>query len=191
MLISLNKWKWFRICFKKAYGEKLIYWKDICCRHTLEWHMAMRPFQCVPTTYIFSINEFFTISFFKTNSKPLSFIQRNEHVQMYKWTSSCSLDDNNRLSILCFWQLLLKYNICYYKIREKTIWKFTFSKYHVHCLLANCQSVLKFPSLYWNCLYLHDSYISKFEFIKYLFANLLVGWWSTLHRGIKWFYDSM
>ena len=39
------------------------------------------------------------------------------------------------------------------KIRKKTIWKFTFSKYHVHCLylflnIPNCQSVLKFQSLY-------------------------------------------
>ena len=25
-------------------------------------------------------------------------------------------------------------------------------------------------------LYLHDSYISKFEFMNYLFANLLVAW---------------
>ena len=25
-----NKWKWLRICLKKAYGEKRIYWKDIC-----------------------------------------------------------------------------------------------------------------------------------------------------------------
>ena len=25
-----------------------------------------------------------------------------------------------------------------------------------------------------NCLYLHDSYISKFELMNYLFANLLV-----------------
>ena len=27
-----------------------------------------------------------------------------------------------------------------------------------------------------NCLYLHDSYISKFEFLNSLFANLLVAW---------------
>ena len=25
LFISLNKWKWLRICLKKAYGEKLIY----------------------------------------------------------------------------------------------------------------------------------------------------------------------
>ena len=27
-----------------------------------------------------------------------------------------------------------------------------------------------------NCLYLHDSYISKFEIMNYLFDNLLVAW---------------
>ena len=27
-----------------------------------------------------------------------------------------------------------------------------------------------------NCLYLHDSYISKFEFKNYLFAKLVVAW---------------
>ena len=43
----------------------------------------------VPTTYVFSINEFFTISFFKTNSQQLSLIQRNEHVEMNNF--SCSL----------------------------------------------------------------------------------------------------
>ena len=39
--------------------------------------------------HIFSINEFFIISYFKTNSQPLSFIQRNEHVEMNNF--SCSL----------------------------------------------------------------------------------------------------
>ena len=37
----------------------------------------------------FSINEFFTIKLLKTNSQPLSFIQRNKHVEMNKF--SCSL----------------------------------------------------------------------------------------------------
>ena len=27
-----------------------------------------------------------------------------------------------------------------------------------------------------NCLYLHGSYISEFEIMNYLFANLLVAW---------------
>ena len=46
---------------------------------------SMRQFQCVPTSYVFSINEFFTISFFK-----LSFIQTNEHVEMNKFACSLS-----------------------------------------------------------------------------------------------------
>ena len=38
------------------------------------------------------------------------------------------------------------------------------------------QSVLQCLSLYRKLLYLHDSYISKFQFMNYLFANLLVAW---------------
>ena len=58
----------------------------------------MRQFQCVPRTYVFSINEFFTISFFlKTNSQPLPFIQRNEHVEMNEF--SCSLS--------CIWMTII------------------------------------------------------------------------------------
>ena len=40
--------------------------------------------------------------------------------------------------------------------------------------IRNCQLVLKFLSLY--CKLQLDSYISKFEFMNYLFANLLVAW---------------
>ena len=39
--------------------------------------------------HVFSINEFFAISFFLTNSLPLSYIQRNEHVEMNNF--SCGL----------------------------------------------------------------------------------------------------
>ena len=28
-----------------------------------------------------------------------------------------------------------------------------------------------------NCLYLHDSYITKFDFMNYAFANLVVAWY--------------
>ena len=45
----------------------------------------------------FLINEFFTISFFKTNSQPLSFIQRNEHVEIKNF--SCSLS--------CTWMTMI------------------------------------------------------------------------------------
>ena len=44
----------------------------------------------VPTTYVFSLNEFFTISFIISNSRPLSFIQRNEHVEMNNFSRSLS-----------------------------------------------------------------------------------------------------
>ena len=64
---------------------------NICCRYTLKLPL------CVPTTYVFSIYEFFTISFFKTNSQPLSFIQRNEHVEINNF--SCSLS--------CTWMTII------------------------------------------------------------------------------------
>ena len=59
------------------------------------------------------------------------------------------------------------------KTRKETVWKFTFSKYHVHCLylfnkclnIPNCLSVLNSCHFTTNCLYLHGSYFSKFEFI--------------------------
>ena len=31
-----------------------------------------------------------------------------------------------------------------------------------------------------NCLYLHDSYITKFDFMNYAFAKLVVAW---LYKG--------
>ena len=65
----------------------------------------MRQFQCVPTTYVFSINEFINISFFKTNSQPLSFIQRNEHVEMNNF--SCSLSCTWMTIIDCPFLMLL------------------------------------------------------------------------------------
>ena len=37
---------WNNESLKKAYGEKLIYWKDICCSYTLKLPL------CVPTTYV-------------------------------------------------------------------------------------------------------------------------------------------
>ena len=40
-----------------------------------------------------------------------------------------------------------------------------------HLKLPTC---IKIPTA--NYLYLHASYISKFEFVNYLFANLLVVW---------------
>ena len=57
----------------------------------------MRQFQCVPTTYLFSINELFTISFLKTDSQLLSLFQRNELVEKNKF--SCSLS--------CTWMTII------------------------------------------------------------------------------------
>ena len=60
--------------------------------HLLQVHTGIasrRQIQCLPSIYVFSINEFFTVSFFKTNSQPLSIIQRHEHVE--KNNFSCCL----------------------------------------------------------------------------------------------------
>ena len=62
---------------------------------------------------------------------------------------------------------------------ESFFWKFTLSKYHVHCfyLFYTSQTANQYYNTCYyttNCLYLDDSYISKFDFMNYLFANLLV-----------------
>ena len=49
--------------------------------------------------HVFSINEFFTMSMFETNSQPLSSIQRNEHVEMNNF--SCSLSCTSMTIIDC------------------------------------------------------------------------------------------
>ena len=40
--------------------------------------------------------------------------------------------------------------------------------------ISNWQSVLNTCHYVANCLYIHDSYIGKFEFINYAFAKLLL-----------------
>ena len=44
--------------------------------------------------------------------------------------------------------------------------------------ISNCQSVLIYLQLYGKlfCLYLHDSYITKFDIVNYAFATLVVAW---------------
>ena len=43
--------------------------------------------------------------------------------------------------------------------------------------ISNCQSVLKYLSLIWQIVYnLHDSYVTRFDFLNYAFANLEVAW---------------
>ena len=104
--------------FKKAYGEKLIYWKDICCRYTLEL-----PHRDNSNLYL---------QHYVTENKEGNYLE----IDIFQVSCPLSLPLLN---------------------------------------IPNCQSVLKFLSPC-CCLYLHDSYISKFEFMNYLFANLLVAW---------------
>ena len=56
---------------------------------------------------------------------------------------------------------------------KKPILKYTLNKYHVHWL--SCFKHLKLPiSIKMaNCLFLHDSDITKFDFMKYIFAKLM------------------
>ena len=51
--------------------------------------------------------------------------------------------------------------------------------------IPNCQSILKFCHSTANCLYYHDSFISKFEFMNCLFANLLAAWLNLLVIRMK------
>ena len=101
----------------KAYGDKLIYWKDICCRYTLE---------------------------------------------LPQWGNS---------------NVYLQHMLL--KIREKNIWKFTFSNYNVHIVStfvkhSKLPISIKIPvtllQIIYNCM------TSKLEFMNYLFDSLLVAW---------------
>ena len=63
----------------------------------------------------------------------------------------------------------------------KNILKYTLDKYLVHWLpllnILNCQSVLNTCHYMGNYLYLYDSYIiTKFDFMNYAFAKLVIAW---------------
>ena len=60
---------------------------------------------------------------------------------------------------------------------RKTIFKFILAKDHVYCLFIFkiSQTASQYQNTT-NCLYLHGSYISKFDFMNYLFANMVVAW---------------
>ena len=45
----------------------------------------------------------------------------------------------------------------------------------------NKNALEKYP-LFITCLYLHDSYIPKFDFMNYAFAKLVVAWLYVLNR---------
>ena len=65
------------------------------------------------------------------------------------------------------------------KIR-KPILKYTLNKNHVHWLSSFKHLKLPFRKdtchYMANCLLLHESYITKFDFMKYAFAKLVVAW---------------
>ena len=62
---------------------------------------------------------------------------------------------------------------------RKPILKYTLNKYHVHWVSSfkhlKLQISIKIPvTIIANCLYLQDSYVTKFDFVNYVFANLIV-----------------
>ena len=59
---------------------------------------------------------------------------------------------------------------------RKPILKYTLNKYHVRWLSSFKQLNLPISIKIPNCFYLHDSYITKFDFINYAFAKLVVAW---------------
>ena len=69
------------------------------------------------------------------------------------------------------------------KIR-KPVLKYTLNKYHVPWLSSfkhlGLPISIKLPGSLTcylaNCLYLNDSYITKFDFLNYAFAKLLLAW---------------
>ena len=66
---------------------------------------------------------------------------------------------------------------------RKPILKYTLNKYQVHWLSSfkhlKLPISIKIPVtiiIVADCLYLHDSYITKFDFMNYAFAKLVVAW---------------
>ena len=61
---------------------------------------------------------------------------------------------------------------------SKSILKYTLNKYHVHWFssLKHLKLIINIKIPVTNCLYLHGSYTTKFDFVNYTFANLLVAW---------------
>ena len=63
---------------------------------------------------------------------------------------------------------------------RKPILKYTLSKYHVHWISSfkHLKISIKIPVTIFmaNCLYLHEGYITKFDFMNYAFAKLVVAW---------------
>ena len=59
---------------------------------------------------------------------------------------------------------------------RKRILKYTLNKYHVHWLSSFKHLKLPISIKIPVTIYLHGSYITKFDFMNYAFAELLVAW---------------
>ena len=63
---------------------------------------------------------------------------------------------------------------------RKPILKYTLNKYHVHWLSSfkNLKLPISINTCHYmaNCLFLHDSSITKFDFMNYAFAKLVDAW---------------
>ena len=63
---------------------------------------------------------------------------------------------------------------------RKPILKYTLNEYHVHWLSSfkhfKLPISIKIPVTIWQIVYLHDSYITKLNFMNYAFAKLVVAW---------------
>ena len=57
---------------------------------------------------------------------------------------------------------------------RKPVFKFTLNKYHASFKLLKLSISITIPVT--NCLYLHGSYITKFDFMNYAVAKLVVAW---------------
>ena len=89
-------------------------------------------------------------------------------------------------SICCKYTLELPYrghSIAYLQHVTKNKEENYFGNLHFPSIMSSVFTSFKHPNHYQNschstanCSYLHDSYLSKFEFIYYLFANPLVVW---------------
>ena len=57
-----------------------------------------------------------------------------------------------------------------------SILKYTLNKYHVHWLSSFKHLKLPISNKIPVTIYLHDSYMTKFDFMNYAFAKLVVAW---------------
>ena len=59
---------------------------------------------------------------------------------------------------------------------RKPILKYTLNKYHIHWFSSFKHLKLPISIKIPVTIYLHDSYITNFEFMSYAFAKLVVAW---------------